>query len=122
MLRVPDQCKTQKMCDKAVEADPFGPCPLASVPDHFKTEEICIKAVGAGSWLLFYVPDHLKTQGICDKAVRDYPCSSQYVPDWFVAQQQLKLWHDYDGCYKCIEWHEGYKIRKAQKASIKEEL
>ena len=49
----------------------------------------------------------------------------QYVPDWFVTQQQLKIW--YNDTYYCnedklIEWYEGYKKRKAQKASIKEEL
>ena len=49
----------------------------------------------------------------------------QYVPDWFETQQQLKIW--YNDAYYCnedklIEWYEGYKKRKAQKASIKEEL
>ena len=42
-----------------------------------------------------------------------------------MTQQQLNLWHDYDYLYndeKLIEWYDGYKKRKAQKASIKEEL
>ena len=59
-----------------------------------------------------HVPDHLKTRGMCDKAVRDDPSSLQYIPDWFVTQQQLKLWHDdYDYCNddKLIEWYNGYK-------------
>ena len=49
---------------------------------------------------------------MCDKAVRDDPSSLQYIPDWFVTQQQLKLWHDdYDYCNddKLIEWYNGYK-------------
>ena len=119
---IPDQYKTQKMCDKAVEAGPFRPCYLASVPDRFKTEEMCIKAVEAGLWLMYHVPGHLKMQEMCDKAVRDDHSSLQYVPDWFVTQQQLKLWHVYDDFYKRTEWDDGYQKRKTQKASIKEEL
>ena len=46
-------------------------------------------------------------------------------PDWFVMQSQTQLWHD-DGEYcdddKLVEWYDGYKKRKAQKASIKELL
>ena len=39
--------------------------------------------------------------------------------------QQIKIWHDNDDyCNddELIEWYDGYKVRKAQKASIKEEL
>ena len=46
-------------------------------------------------------------------------------PDWFVMQSQTQLWHD-DSEYcdddKLVEWYDGYKKRKTQKASIKEEL
>ena len=53
------------------------------------------------------------------------PWSLKYIPDWFVTQGQTQLWHD-DGEYcvddKLVEWYDGYKKRKAQKASIKEEL
>ena len=46
----------------------------------------------------------------------------QYDPDWFVTQQQIKIWHD-DSEYRdedddIIEWHDGYKTRKAQKSKI----
>ena len=49
----------------------------------------------------------------------------KYVPDWFVTDQQIKIWHDND--YDCndgklIEWHKSYQKRKTQKAKIKEEL
>ena len=75
--------------------------------------------------ILRYVPDYLKTQKMCDEAVQNGLCTLKYVPDWFVTQQQLKLWDD--DVYCCnddylIEWYEGYKKRKAQKASIKDEL
>ena len=59
------------------------------------------------------------------KAVYKYPWLLKYLPDWFVTQQQLKLWHDDD--YYCnddeiIKWYDGYKKRKAQKVKLKEVL
>ena len=41
-----------------------------------------------------------------------------------MTQQQLNIWHDDDYCNDddMIEWHDGYKKRKIQKAQIKEEL
>ena len=62
---------------------------------------------------------------MCDDEVRNYPFSLQFVPDWFVTQQQIKIWHDSDDWHddnEIIEWYKGYKKRKAQKASIKTEL
>ena len=58
----------------------------------------------------------------------------QFVPDWFVTQEQIDIWYDDDGDHegdhcdddndedKFCEWYKGYKKRKVQKASIKEEL
>ena len=76
--------------------------------------------------MLRYVSDHFITQEMCNKAVRDEFFSLQYVPDWFVTQQQVKIWYD-DGEYhndddEIIKWYNGYKKRKVQKARIKEEL
>ena len=74
---------------------------------------------------MYNVPDYFKTQEICDDVVWGDPCSLQYVPDWFVAQQQLKIWDDYDDCCNdddIIEWYDGYQKSKDQKAKIKEEL
>ena len=62
---------------------------------------------------------------MCDKVVEDDPSSLQFIPDWFVTQQQLDIWFDDNYWYQdddVIEWHKGYKKRKAQKALIKEEL
>ena len=54
-----------------------------------------------------------------------------------MTEQQLKLWYDYNDNEYCddnddddddddednfFKWYEGYKKRKVQKASIKEEL
>ena len=60
--------------------------PVASflIPDHFKTQEMCIKAAEVDPWQVDYIPDHFKTQEMCDKAVREVPFSLQYVPHWLV--------------------------------------
>ena len=40
-----------------------------------------------------------------------------------MTQQQIKIWHDDDYCYDYgVKRYDECKIRKAQKASIKEEL
>ena len=74
---------------------------------------------------------------MCDKAVNEDPWLLNYIPDWFVTQEQVKIWHDdseYNGDDddndddddddddEIIVWYEGYKKRKAQKAQIEKEL
>ena len=110
------------MCLGAVRRESYT---LGYVPDHLKTQGMCDKAVVRNPWLLTYVPDPFKTQKICDKAVRDYLFSLQFVPDWFVTREQIDKWYDDDYVYndnEMIEWYDGYKKRKAQKALTKEEL
>ena len=51
---IPDNIKTQKMCERVVEDEPRS---LALVPDRLKTQEICNKTVRKGPWLLKYVPE-----------------------------------------------------------------
>ena len=68
------------------------------------------------------VPDRLKTPGICDKVKHNKPWLLKYVPKWFVTRQQLNLWDDHCINDGYIKWYEGYKKRKSQKASIKEDL
>ena len=65
-----------------------------------------------------------KTQEMCDKAVRRKPWLLEYVPDWFVTQEQLKLWHDDDDCDddELIEWYEGYQKTEGPESTKKEEL
>ena len=62
---------------------------------------------------------------MCEKAVQEDSWLLGYVPDWFVTQQQVKLWH-YDNDFydddEIIEWYDSYQKCKAQKAKIKEEL
>ena len=100
---------------------------LYLVPDHFKIQEMCIKALKVGTWrVLEDVPDCFKTHEMCDKTVGKCPFSLLYAPGWFVTQQQIKIWRDDDEYCddndEFIEWYNGYKKRKAQKASMKDEL
>ena len=86
------------MCEKVVEKTL---CLLKCVPDCFKTKEMCEKEIGKRLGLL------------------------KDVPDWLMTQQRIKIWRDDDKYYndhELIKWYKGYQKRKAQKASIKEEL
>ena len=93
---------------------------LFFMSNHVKTQGKCDKEVDIEPRFLELVLDWLKTKGMCNKAVRRKPYTLRYVPDWFVTQQ-LKIWHDNDED-KFSHWYDGYKKRKSQKASIKEEL
>ena len=100
---------------------------IYDAPDHLKTQGMCNEVVSTYPFLLEHVPDHLKTQEMCDKAFWKDTFSLQYISDWFVTQQQIKIWRDDDEhCDddedELIEWYNGYKKRKTQKASIKDEL
>ena len=59
---------------------------------------------------------------MCIKAVEAGLGLLEYVPDWFVTQQQIKIWRN-DDAYcdddELIKWYNGYQKRKAQKAKIK---
>ena len=138
-----DCFKTQGICIKVVRKKPWM---LEAVPDYFKTREMCNDVVEKVPWALRYVPDCFKTQEMCAimllkknharwcmslTVLKHKKCVMMQwrkdfflrdVPDWFVTQLQLKIiqydWYNND----LIEWDEGYKKRKAQKAKIKEEL
>ena len=118
---VPDHFKTQEMCNEGTRNNPAT---FFMVLDCFKTQEMCTKAVEVDPWQLKDIPDHFKSQEMCDKGVWEGVSSLVCVPDWFVTQQQLKIWHDYDEyCNddEAIEWYDGYKKWKTQKAKIEDE-
>ena len=54
---------------------------------------------------------------MCEDAVEKWPWLLEHVPDWFLTQEQIDPWDD--GLHN---WHENYQRRKAQKASIKDEV
>ena len=110
------------MCERAVDAYLWQ---LRHVPDKFKAQGMCDDVVRREPYKLDYIPDQFKTKEMCNEAVRKKPWLLECLPDWLVTQEQVKIWHNDD--YYCndniiVEWHEGYKKRKAQKAQIKEEL
>ena len=69
------------------------------VPNRFKTQEMCEKTVKADQLGLKVVLSHLKPTEMYNAAMKEDPSSLIYVPDWFVAWQQVKLWHDDDYFY-----------------------
>ena len=126
LFLIPDRFKTQGMCIKGVEVDPWQ---LYNVPDHFKTQEMCDKAVREDAFSLQHLPDCFVRQGqvkiwndYYDKAVARNPYTLRFVPDWFLTQQQAKIWDDYCDNDRLIEWYGGYQKKTVQKAQIKEEL
>ena len=67
------------------------------------------------------VSDHFKMQDMCDNAARDYLFALHFVFFWFIAQQQIDMWHDDNYVYndnEIIRWYDGYKKRKAQNVKI----
>ena len=78
-MNVPDDFKSQGICSiKVVEKYPLL---LVCVPDQHKTQELCNEAVRIKPILLEWVPDRFKTQDMCKKAVEKDPSMLKYVPD-----------------------------------------
>ena len=91
MQFVPECSKTQKMCDKAVDA-----CPptFDYVRDQYNTQEIGHKALFNDPFLLKYCPDRFKTQEMCDKAADGFLPTLRFVPDWFFTSIMIKKLDD----------------------------
>ena len=77
---VPDQCKTQQMCDKVILENSGT---LESVADHCKYQQICDKALEDHLHVLEFVPECYKTPKMCDKAVYKCPFVLDSVPDHY---------------------------------------
>ena len=57
--------------------------------------------------------------------MRKGPFPLQCVSDWFVTQQQVKIWHDdskYHDKDKLIEWYDGHKKCRALRLQVGKEL
>ena len=67
---IPDDLKTQEMCNKAIEKDPNM---LKYVSVCFRTFGMCSRAVEKYLHPLRFIPDHLKVQEMCEKAVEKNP-------------------------------------------------
>ena len=84
---IPDCFKTQGMCIKVVQEDPWW---LKDIPGKFKTQEIYDKAVRGDPHYLSVIPDHFKTQEMCKEAVQRKLYTLRYVPDHFKTQKMCK--------------------------------
>ena len=118
------------MCDKVVSNKL---CMLLFVPDHFWMQGMCNDIMRTMPDAFHLIPDCFKTQKMCGQAIKEDSSSLQFVPDWFDTRDWMWMWYDDydddDGHHwdnddeaKFFEWYDGYKKRKAQKASIKKEL
>ena len=61
-----------------------------SIPDQYKTQEICDIVVSLYPFLLVYCPDKYITQQMCDEAVDDSLAALKLVSDLFVTSQEIK--------------------------------
>ena len=57
------------MCTNAVKKFPFV---IRYVPDQYKTQEMCDKVIIENYRTLKYVPDYYNNQNVCDKVVDNY--------------------------------------------------
>ena len=84
----PDQYKTQKMCDEAINTHLST---MEFVPDYYKTQEICDKAVNRCFLAFIYVPDWYKSQEICDSVVSEDPFMLVYPINIKLKECVMKL-------------------------------
>ena len=119
---VPYHFKTQEMCDKAISV---GPWHLKYVLDQYIMQEVCNRIMCIEPHPLAFIPDCFKTRDMCDDIVWRDPFYLPFVLHWFITQEYIDLWdddNDYWNDDRLDKWNIDYQKRKAQKASIKEEL
>ena len=80
---VPDQYKTQQMCDK-VNLENGGT--LKSIPYCYKNQEMCNKAVENYPHALEFVPECYNTQKMCDSCQYS-SFYNKFVPEYFMTQK-----------------------------------
>ena len=65
-----------------------------SIPDQFKTQKMCDKAFSEDPFMLKYCLDRYKTQEMCGKAVDDFLPTLKFVPDCLVTSKMIKKLYD----------------------------
>ena len=76
------------MCDATVEVDPWQ---LYDVPDHLKTQELCIKAIELDPFSLQYVPKWWVSQLHIELwNSDDYYCNDDEVTEWYKGYKKQK--------------------------------
>ena len=66
------------------------PIPIEAIPDQLKTQKICEKAVEKDSLNLKYVPNYPKFLEMCEKVVKDVPWRLEYVSISLITQKCVK--------------------------------
>ena len=74
------------MCNKAVNRCFFI---FDSIPNQYKTQEMCDMVVYEDPSLIVYCPDKCKTQRMCDEAVDDSLAALKLIPDLFVTSKVI---------------------------------
>ena len=111
----PNCCKTEKMCNKAVNTNPFtirfvldqnktqemsnksvNPCfsVFHSVLGQYKAQKMCDRAVYENPYIPIYFPNRYKTQKYCDEDAGNCLAASKFIPDRFFTSKTLEKFHD----------------------------
>ena len=88
------------------------PYALGYVPDNFKTQKMRKKATEEDPWQLHTTPDRFKNQEMCDKVVEAGQYQLKDVHDWFVTDEEIKIWRDdnnYCNDHELIKWYKRYQ-------------
>ena len=74
------------MCKHAVKKLPYL---LRYVPDQYKTQKICNKAFLENGGTLNPIADCYRNQEMCNKAVDNYPHLLGFVPKCYTTQKNV---------------------------------
>ena len=67
---------------------------FVSIPHWCKTQEMCDKVNNKDPFTLIYYLNRYKTQKMCNDAVDDCLGAWKLIPDWFVTGKLLEKFHD----------------------------
>ena len=91
-----------------------NPWVLELVPDQYKTQEMCNEAVQSDPWTLKHVPDQFVTRKMCDETVKKSSCALWYKGYQQRKAQKAKIkeelmpvaWHPDRWWNWCVPEHE----------------
>ena len=61
------------------------------IPDQYKTQKICNSIISDDPFSIIYIPDRYKTQQLSNKAVDNCLTALKFVPNWFVTSKMIKI-------------------------------
>ena len=94
-LIVPNFYITQKMCDKAVDTNPFT---IKFVPEYnLNLILFLINIIPRNMWYPLYIPyclDKYKTHKMYQETVDDCLAALKFIPDWFVTSEMYEKFNN----------------------------